>query len=151
MQREHIVKLKTVLFLGFLFAGLTCSSGQADELPLGIVKEKPQSGRFVKTDKGYMVAYKATIPGTDVQFEMILVAGGEFLLGSPENEKDRSASEGPQIKVKVKPFWMGKYEVRWKEYDEYMALDDRFEKFESKKLRLVTKQNEIDEIGRAHV
>lgn len=118
----------------------------ADELPLGIVKEKPKTGRFVKTDVGYMVPYKARIPGSDVEFEMVPVPGGEFLLGSPESEKGRSPNEGPQIRVKVKPFWIGKYEVTWKEYDEYMALDERFKKFEAAKIRQVTKENEIDAI-----
>ena len=118
----------------------------ADEIPVGLVKEKPKSGRYVKTDKGYMVPYKAKIPGSDVEFEMIPVPGGEFLLGSADSEKGRSKNEGPQIKVKVKPFWIGKNEVRWKEYDEYMALDDRFKKLESVKLRIVTKENEIDAV-----
>ena len=40
----------------------------ADE-PLGLVKEQPASGRYVKTEKGYMVPYKGSIPGTKVTFE----------------------------------------------------------------------------------
>lgn len=131
-----------LFILAFVFAiQLT-----AEDLPTGLVKEKPKSGKFVKTNQGYMVPYKAKIPGSDVDFEMVPVPGGEFLLGSPTNEKGRSPNEGPQIKVKVKPFWIGKYEVRWKEYDEYMALDDQFKKLESVKLRNVTKENEIDAV-----
>lgn len=119
---------------------------RGEELPPGLVKEQPESGRFVKTEKGYMVPYKAKIPGTDIEFEMVPVPGGEFLMGSPESEEGRSENEGPQIKVKVKPFWIGKYEVTWKEYSEYMALDERFKKFQAAKLRLVTKENEIDAV-----
>lgn len=118
----------------------------ADELPIGIVANKPAKGPFVKIDQGYMVPYKAKLPGSEVEFEMIPIAGGEFLMGSPESEKGRSKNEGPQIKVKVKPFWMGKYEVTWKQYDQYMALDETFKKFEAAKLRLVTKENQIDAI-----
>ncbi|MCA9040040.1 MAG: formylglycine-generating enzyme family protein [Planctomycetaceae bacterium] len=64
-----------------------------------------------------MKPYKQTIPGTEVKFEMVPIPGGEFLMGSPEDEADRSDDEGPQHKVKVEPFWMGKYEVTWDEYD----------------------------------
>ncbi len=62
-------------------------------------------------------AYTQTIPGTDVKFEMVPIPGGEFLMGSPPNEADRKPDEGPQHKVKIDPFWMGKYEVTWDEYD----------------------------------
>lgn len=64
-----------------------------------------------------MKPYKQRIAGTDVWFEMVPIKGGEFLMGSPETEKDRKADEGPQHKVKVEPFWMGRHEVTWDEYD----------------------------------
>ncbi len=54
-----------------------------------------------------------------VSFEMIAIPGGTYLMGSPENEKERDPSEGPQHPVTVKPFWMGKCEVTWDEYDLY--------------------------------
>jgi formylglycine-generating enzyme required for sulfatase activity len=54
-----------------------------------------------------------------VSFDMIAIPGGVFLMGSPENEEGRSDIEGPQHPVGIKPFWMGKCEVRWEEYDLY--------------------------------
>jgi len=53
----------------------------------------------------------------DVSFDMLPIPGGSFLMGSPASEKGRAADEGPQHPVQVKPFWMGKCEVRWDEYD----------------------------------
>src|SRR5882724_4396553 len=53
----------------------------------------------------------------DVSFEMLPIPGGVFAMGSPDSEKGRGADEGPQHPVQVKPFWMGKLEVRWDEYD----------------------------------
>ena len=134
--------LSTFTLLGLLVHGSLC----ADE-PLGIVKEKPTSGRFVKIESGYMVPYKTKIPGSDVEFEMVPIPGGEYLMGSPDGEEGRSKNEGPQIKVRVKPFWMGKHEVTWKEYMEYMGLDDKFKAFEAANIRLVTKENAIDAIS----
>ncbi|GAB4139483.1 MAG: formylglycine-generating enzyme family protein [Planctomycetaceae bacterium] len=64
-----------------------------------------------------MAPYKVTIPGTDVSFEMVPIPGGEFVMGSPKSEKHRKADEGPQHRVKIEPFWMGKHEVTWEMYD----------------------------------
>jgi formylglycine-generating enzyme required for sulfatase activity len=65
------------------------------------------------------VKHKAFVEKLDeeVSFEMLPIPGGSFLMGSPASEKGRGADEGPQHPVQVKPFWMGKYEVRWDEYD----------------------------------
>lgn len=78
-----------------------------------------------------MTSYVETIPGTDVKFEMIPVPGGEFLLGSPAAEADRSADEGPQVRVRMAPFWIGKCEVTWAEYKAYMAMYDAFKRLQA--------------------
>jgi len=71
-----------------------------------------------------MKPYTEIIPGTDVKFEMIPIRGGTFKMGSPENEKNRKPDEGPQVEVQVEPFWMGKCEVTWDEYELWaMGLD----------------------------
>jgi formylglycine-generating enzyme required for sulfatase activity/serine/threonine protein kinase len=46
-----------------------------------------------------------------VKFEMIGAPAGSFLMGSPENEAGRTSAEGPQRRVTVKTFSIGKYEV----------------------------------------
>lgn len=61
--------------------------------------------------------YTETIPGTKVQFEMVPIPGGTYLMGSPDGEPGRSKDEGPQHSVTIKPFWMGKLELTWDEYD----------------------------------
>ena len=85
------------------------------------VENGPAEGRSVSTDQGYMVPYKMTIPGTDAAFEMVPIPGGKFKMGSPKSEADREEAEGPQFEVEVAPFWMGKYEVTWAEYKQYIA------------------------------
>lgn len=64
-----------------------------------------------------LTPYTQSIPGTDVTIEMVPVPGGTFTMGSPEDEKGRKEDEGPRHKVKVAPFWMGKFEITWKQYD----------------------------------
>jgi formylglycine-generating enzyme required for sulfatase activity len=61
--------------------------------------------------------YTETIPGTSVTFDMVAVPGGTFTMGSPASEAFHFEDEGPQVQVKVGPFWMGKLEVTWSEYD----------------------------------
>lgn len=64
-----------------------------------------------------MKPYAETIPGTEVKFEMIPIPGGAFQMGSPQTEANRGADEGPPHEVTIRPFWMGKTEVTWNEYD----------------------------------
>ena len=68
-------------------------------------------------------AYKDTIPADGdeaaVDFEMVPIAGGTFLMGSPETEKGRNKDEGPQHQVTIKSFWMGKTHVTWDEFDRF--------------------------------
>jgi formylglycine-generating enzyme required for sulfatase activity len=71
-----------------------------------------------------MKPYVEAIPGADLKFEMVPIPGGEFLMGSPAEEPKRGDDEGPQHLVKLAPFWMGKYEVTWDEYDQFaFSLD----------------------------
>jgi formylglycine-generating enzyme required for sulfatase activity len=63
--------------------------------------------------------YTETIPGTSVSFDMVPIPGGTFRIGSPASEALRGDDEGPQVEVTVGPFWMGRLEVTWAEYDLY--------------------------------
>jgi formylglycine-generating enzyme required for sulfatase activity len=96
----------------------------------GLVTEKPAGGQFVEVDGAYMVPYTETLPGTDIKFEMLPVPGGEFLMGSSETEAERAGDEGPQVRIKVEPFWIAKCEVSWAEYQSFMALYDAFKKLQ---------------------
>ncbi|MBX9680294.1 MAG: formylglycine-generating enzyme family protein [Gemmataceae bacterium] len=53
----------------------------------------------------------------DVEFEMLPIPGGTYMIGNPNPKADES--EKPQRPVAVKPFWMGKCEVAWDEFDLY--------------------------------
>ncbi|WP_341526902.1 bifunctional serine/threonine-protein kinase/formylglycine-generating enzyme family protein [Nostoc sp. UHCC 0302] len=49
--------------------------------------------------------------GNDITLEMVSIPGGQFLMGSPDDEPERFDSESPQHPVKVRPFFMGKFPV----------------------------------------
>lgn len=49
--------------------------------------------------------------GNKIGLEMVLIPGGSFMMGSPENELERSDSESPQHLVNIQQFCIGKYPV----------------------------------------
>lgn len=62
--------------------------------------------------------YTESLEGTLVKFEMVPVPGGTYEYADPENG-------GAIVAIEIKPFWIGKTEVTWDEYDVYMLrLDD---------------------------
>jgi len=70
--------------------------------------------------------YKEALADNSVAFEMVPIPGGTYLMGSPASEPGRQADESPQHPVTIKPFWMGKCEVTWDEYDRFrkeLAVD----------------------------
>lgn len=68
-----------------------------------------------------MAAYteKVKLAG-DATMDLVAIKGGEFAMGSPDAEAGHKADEGPQHKVKIEPFWMGKMEVTWNLYRPFM-------------------------------
>jgi formylglycine-generating enzyme required for sulfatase activity len=49
--------------------------------------------------------------GGNIKLDAILVPGGNFLMGSPDTEAERSGSESPQHLVTVKSFFLGRYPI----------------------------------------
>lgn len=49
--------------------------------------------------------------GNGLGLEMMLIPGKTFIMGSPSNEPERNDDEGPQHKVTVPSFYLGKYQV----------------------------------------
>ena len=64
-----------------------------------------------------MKAYIEPLAHTAFKIDMLPIAGGKFVMGSPETEADRHADEGPQHGVEVSPFWMSKCEITWNQYE----------------------------------
>ncbi len=106
---------------GYSIAG---SGGPKDDLDLVKVIHEKIVADSPEQSESQMKEYTATIPKTGAKFTMLPIPGGEFLMGSPKTEPSHFPEEGPQKKVKLEPFWMGKCEVTWDEYDPFMATKD---------------------------
>lgn len=130
-------------FAIILLLSTAVSTGRTQD-SLGLSVLKPPSGRYVKTDGGYMVAYRTTIPGTEISFEMVPVPGGVLRLGGRDDSVNPvSVSE---VEVTVAPFWLGRCEVTWAEYNEYCKLLEAFRRFEQLGVREVTSENQRDAV-----
>src|SRR5262245_25878517 len=109
-----------------LVAGLIASFGLA---ALGFIDRGAIAQHVVGQDRWRMAMdptvltvaqekAKAAKPGSDFKEcangcpVMIVIPAGKFMMGSPESEPDRNASEGPQHEVAIaRPFAVSKFEV----------------------------------------
>jgi formylglycine-generating enzyme required for sulfatase activity len=87
--------------------------------PNGTVTKAPT----VRVLQGQTVAAVIERP---VPANMVRINGGTFTMGSPASEVDRRDNEGPQHRVTVSSFYMGKYEVTQKEYQEVMGTNPSY-------------------------
>src|SRR5215475_6884922 len=60
--------------------------------------------------------------GSGVEMDMVLIPGGSFTMGSPENEEGRFPEEGPQHVVNLSSFFMGKFEVTVRQWNAVARL-----------------------------
>jgi formylglycine-generating enzyme required for sulfatase activity len=77
----------------------------------------PQAADDTAAVEAEMRPYTQKLAHTETVIEMVPIPGGTFLMGSPAGEAGRGDDEGPQHEVRIDPFWMGKYEVTWDQYD----------------------------------
>ena len=85
----------------------------------GTLKSAPKSNGIIHEKAAEVTEFTnftETVPGSTASIRMVAIPGGEFMMGSPENEPLREEDEGPQKKVKISPFFMGEYEVTWDQF-----------------------------------
>ncbi|MBL7223614.1 MAG: formylglycine-generating enzyme family protein [Candidatus Brocadiae bacterium] len=72
---------------------------------MAVAGELPK--KFTETIEGS----KAKAEGKKSSIEMVLIPGGSFKMGSPEDEDERKDDEGPQVEVKISPFYLCAHET----------------------------------------
>jgi formylglycine-generating enzyme required for sulfatase activity len=83
--------------------------------------------------------------GKALGIDMVLIPGGTFLMGSPANELKRQENEGPQHRVTLPRFFMGRYPVTQAQWafvanlpQQETELDPDLSNFEGEKLPVET-------------
>ncbi len=65
--------------------------------------------------------------GGGVKMELVLIPVGEFVMGSPDSDKDAAPNEKPQHRVRItKPFYLGKYQVTQEQWQGVMGNNPSF-------------------------
>jgi formylglycine-generating enzyme required for sulfatase activity len=110
--------------------GITLVPRKAEDGPTGANMELVTSihDRIIEkntiSEESQMETYTETITGTQITFDMVAIKGGTFKMGSPASEEGRRDDEGPQVDIQVSPFWIGKHEVTWNEYELFMYPEE---------------------------
>ena len=65
---------------------------------------------------------RTEVLGNGIHLDMVQIPSGRFTMGSPGNEPERFDNEGPQHKVTVPPFFMGRYPVTQAQWQAVTAL-----------------------------
>lgn len=73
-------------------------------------------GEIIKRTPGRAKYYREDL-GNGIYLDMVYVAGGNFIMGSPSSEKDSSDRERPQHEVTAPSYWMGKYAVTQEQWE----------------------------------
>jgi formylglycine-generating enzyme required for sulfatase activity len=110
--------LQLVALLGL--SGVGCIG--LDAVAQDIIKQSGRSGQAALTIDEESVAaskprshFKECAKGCP---EMVVIPAGKFVMGSPDNEQDRSDSEGPQHEVIIaKPIAVSRFEVTFDDWD----------------------------------
>ena len=132
-----------VVILLVIAVGNVCVAQQTKPQSLGVVDQKPTEGHFVEVDGKFLVPYDHQIPGTEVKFKMIPVPAGQFEMGAAESD---GISSRESVTVSLKPFWIGKHEVSWAEYQLYMEMDANFKLLQRNGIRKVKNREAVDAV-----
>lgn len=82
---------------------------------------------------------KMLLPHEFLGIQFIWIPGGNFNMGSPDNEKGRFSDEGPVHKVCVDGFWMAKYPVTQGQWKNFMDNNPaKFQKGDNYPIECVT-------------
>lgn len=64
-------------------------------------------------------SYRQSLPGSDINFEMVAIPSGTFIMGSTEGPED----ENPAHPVHLSAFWMSAHEITWQLYELFLYKD----------------------------
>ncbi|MDX2212585.1 MAG: formylglycine-generating enzyme family protein, partial [Oculatellaceae cyanobacterium bins.114] len=85
--------------------------------------------------------------GNGVDFEMVSIPGGSFIMGAPAAEKNSQERERPQHRVTVPPFLMGKYAVTQKVWQTVAGFPKIERELELNPSRLKGDQRPVEKVS----
>ncbi len=108
-------------------------AGPANEGEMIAAIHKTIMEKLDVTQAAEMKPISQELPWGGIQFDLVPIPAGKFVMGSPDGEAKRNPDEGPQREVAIDAFWMGKTEVTWDEYEQFMYKEIEFAAVEAGK------------------
>ena len=101
-QMGRVIQFVPAIAIGFALALLAATSVATEDTAAPSTPHKP---------------YSEVIPGSTVSFDLVPIPAGRFLMGSPATEARTQRRRRTAAPGRDPPFWMGKCEVTWDEFD----------------------------------
>src|SRR5262245_1357411 len=121
-MKTTVLAARALLLIG---VGLGALTTRLDRVAAQSVKIEPGKKTTSKPSTRAPKSRKPAVSGITVHaapdIEMVLVRGGSFMMGSPDNEPGRIMYEDPQHYVTVRGFYIGRYEVTQAQWREVMG------------------------------
>ncbi|MBW4473575.1 MAG: SUMF1/EgtB/PvdO family nonheme iron enzyme [Stenomitos rutilans HA7619-LM2] len=124
-----VLELERNRVIGVITATSGTVRGRVFATDLAILSKSPFNLQIPKVQvrlrllrKRQTVGFFVESLNQDLGLEMMQIPVGTFLMGSPEDELERSNSEGPQHEVNIATFFMGKYPVTQAQWRAVAAL-----------------------------
>jgi formylglycine-generating enzyme required for sulfatase activity/uncharacterized caspase-like protein len=102
-----------------------------------------KTGKIVNQYSRQAKSFKEDL-GNGITLEMVLIPAGSFVMGSPLGEKGRKETEGPQHKVNVPTFLMGKFAVTQEQYKQVMGNNPSYFKGDKRPVERVSWNSAIE-------
>ena len=129
-------------------AGVTLDEGLRNcRNALRQLRGEPIEGEPVKVESSSGETKTITLPG-GVTMEIIYVAPGSFMMGSPSSEEGREDDETQYRVTLTKGFWLGKYEVTQRQWQSVMGNNPSYFKSPERPVENVS-WNDCQEFVRA--
>jgi len=124
---RHLSNIRIFAAIIVVATGALCS---ADTTLAPVNINASISTSIITSARGLPKKYTETVTpvsGGKLTFDMVLIPGGEFLMGSSDKEVGRKDNEGPRHKVRLEPFYLctteTTYELFWIYYEETVQRD----------------------------
>jgi len=128
-----------------VMATSTLCSAETVLAPVNISAAVSSSAIMSSTSTGGLLKkYTETVtPASSgkIAFDMVLIPGGEFLMGSSDKETGRKDNEGPQYKVRLEPFYLCTTETTYVLFQAYYEETVQRDRDEARK-----KEQDLDAI-----
>ncbi|MEM9091271.1 MAG: formylglycine-generating enzyme family protein [Cyanobacteria bacterium P01_F01_bin.53] len=106
------------------------------------------SGRRWQREEHQQTAYRYFEDlSSEVSLEMVAIPEGHFIMGSPEDEPERSNNESPQHEVTVDSFSMGRYPVTQAQWRVVAAMEQVDRKLEANPARFKGDDRPVERVA----